>query len=91
MDFTEILKAMETMTDVQIASIQKSADGIMKMRDNERKVIAIQNFKEAFSALRKADVYVSIKYEGEDYYDNVYIDKVDQFNFSRRGNLNDKS
>lgn len=37
MDFTEIIKAMETMTDAQIASIQKSADGIMKVRDNEKK------------------------------------------------------
>ena len=79
MDFTEIIKAMETMTDAQIASIQKSANGIMKMRDNERKVKAIQNFKEAFSALRKADVYVSVECED---CDNVYINEVDQFNFS---------
>lgn len=82
MDFTEIIKAMETMTDAQIASIQKSADGIMKERDLERKVRAIQNFKEAFSALRKAGVFVSIECEGEDYYDNVYINDVDQFDFS---------
>lgn len=82
MDFTEIIKAMETMTDAQIESIQKSAVGIMKVRDNERKVKAIQNFKEAFSALRKAEVYVSIECEGEDYYDNVYINEVDQFDFS---------
>lgn len=82
MDFTEIIKAMETMTDAQIASIQKSADGIMKMRDNEKKEKAIQNFKEAFVALCKAGVYVSVECEGEDYYDNVYISAVEQFNFS---------
>jgi hypothetical protein len=82
MDFTEIIKAMETMTDAQIASIQKSADGIMKVRENERKVKAIQNFKEAFVALCKAGVYVSIECEGEDYYDNVYISTVEQFDFS---------
>ena len=84
MDFTEIIKAMETMTDAQIASIQKSADGIMKMRDNERKVKAIQNFKEAFVALCKAGVYVSIDcedYDCEDY-NNVYISTVEQFDFS---------
>ncbi len=82
MDFTEILKAMETMTDAQITSIQKSADSIMKIRDNERKVKAIQNFKEAFSALCKAGVYITVECEGEDYYDNVYINNVDQFEFS---------
>lgn len=82
MDFTEIIKAMETMTDAQIESIQKSADGIMKVRDNEKKVKAIQNFKEAFSALRKAGVYVSIECEGDDYYDNVYIEHAEQFDFS---------
>lgn len=79
MDFTEIIKAMETMTDAQIESIQKSADGILKVRDNERRVKAIQNFKEAFVALRKAGVYVSI--ENKDY-DNVYISSVEQFDFS---------
>lgn len=79
MDFTEIIKAMETMTDAQIESIQKSADGIMKVRDNERRVKAIQNFKEAFVALCKAGVYVSIECED---YDNVYISAVEQFNFS---------
>lgn len=84
MDFTEIIKAMETMTDAQIESIQKSADGIMKERDNERKVKAIQNFKEAFVALCKAGVYISIEYENEseDYYDTIYISAVEQFNFS---------
>jgi ATP-dependent 26S proteasome regulatory subunit len=80
MDFTEIIKAMETMTDAQIESIQKSADGIMKVRDNERRVKAIQNFKEAFIALCKAGVYVSI--ECEDCDNNVYISAVEQFDFS---------
>ena len=79
MDFTEIIKAMETMTDAQIESIQKSADGIIRERDNKRRIEAIQNFKEAFSALRKADVYVSVECED---CDNVYINEVDQFNFS---------
>ena len=82
MDFTEIIKAMETMTDAQIASIQKSADGIIKIRENEKKEKAIQNFKEAFVALCKAGVYVSVECEGEDYYDNVYISAVEQFDFS---------
>lgn len=82
MDFTEIIKAMETMTDAQIESIRKSADGIMKVRENERKVKAIQNFKEAFVALCKAGVYVSIECEGEDYDDTVYISAVEQFDFS---------
>lgn len=82
MDFTEIIKAMETMTDAQIASIQKSADGIMKIRENEKKEKAIQNFKEAFVALCKAGVYVSVECESEDCYDDVYINAVDQFNFS---------
>lgn len=81
MDFTEIIKAMETMTDAQIASIQKSADGIMKVRDNEKKVKAIQNFKEAFTALRKAGVYVSIECEYEDYCIDEYIEDADQFDF----------
>ena len=82
MDFTEIIKAMENMTDAQIASIQKSADGIMKARENERKVKAIQNFKEAFTVLREAGVYVSIACEGEDFYVDEYIEDADQFDFS---------
>ena len=82
MDFTEIIKAMETMTDAQIESIQKSANGIMKIRDNEKRVKATQNFKEAFCTLRKAGVYVSVECEGEDCYDNVHINAVDQFDFS---------
>ena len=81
MDFTEIIKAMETMTDAQIASIQKSADGIMKIRENEKKEKAIQNFKEAFTALRKAGVFVSIACEGEDFYVDEYIENADQFDF----------
>ena len=81
MDFTEIIKAMENMTDAQIESIQKSADGIMKIRENKRKVEAIQNFKKAFAALRKAGVYVSIECEREDYYDEVEIEDADQFDF----------
>lgn len=81
MDFTEIIKAMETMTDAQIASIQKSADGIMKIRENEKKEKAIQNFKEAFTTLRKAGVYVSIACEREDSYVDEYIEDVDQFDF----------
>lgn len=81
MDFTEIIKAMETMTDAQIESIQKSADGIMKIRDNERKEKAIQNFKEAFTALRKAGVYVSIECEGEDFYVDENIDHAERFDF----------
>ena len=82
MDFTEILKAMETMTDAQIESIQKSADGIIRERDNKRRIEAIQNFKKAFSALRKAGVYVSIACEDEDNYMETYIQDADQFDFS---------
>ncbi len=82
MDFTEIIKAMETMTNAQIKSIQNSAYNIIKERENQKKIEAIQNFKKAFSALREAGVYVSIECEGEDYYDNVYINDVDQFDFS---------
>lgn len=77
MDFTEIIKAMETMTDAQIVSIQKSADGIMKIRENEKRAKAIQNFKEAFSTLCETGVFVSI---GEDY-DCIRIEDVDEFNF----------
>ena len=51
----------------------------MKIRENEKKEKAIQNFKEAFVALCKAGVYVSIECED---YDNVYISAVEQFDFS---------
>ena len=82
MDFTEIIKAMETMTDAQITSIQESAYGIIKSRDGERKAKAIQNFKEAFCALRETGVYVSVTCECEDYCIDEYIDDVDRFDFS---------
>lgn len=81
MDFTEIIKAMETMTDAQITSIQKSADNIMRIRE-KREREAIQNFRKAFSALREAGVYVSIECECEDCCNEVYIEDVDQFIFS---------
>ncbi len=53
----------------------------MKIRENEKKEKAIQNFKEAFTALRKAGVFVSITCEGEDFYVDEYIEDVDQFDF----------
>ena len=82
MDFTEVIKAMENMTDTQIASIQKSAEGILKVRENEKKAEAIKNFKKAFEALRAAGVYVYVECKDEDFYDNVCVDNIKQFDFS---------
>jgi hypothetical protein len=82
MDFTEIIKAMEDMTDAQVTSIQKSAEGILKVRENEKKAKAIQNFKKAFEALRAAGVYIYVECEIEDYYDSVCVDEIERFEFS---------
>jgi ATP-dependent 26S proteasome regulatory subunit len=83
MDFTEIIKAMEDMTDAQVTSIQKSAEGILKVRENEKKAKAIQNFKKAFEALRAAgvDIYY-VECEIEDCYDSIRVNEIERFGFS---------
>ena len=82
MDFTEIVKGMETMTDAQIASIQKSAEGILKIRENNRKVEAIQNFKKAFDALQNTGVCIAVEYETDYVCGDMPINSIDQFYFS---------
>lgn len=82
MDYTEIIKVMENMTDAQIASIQKSAEGILKVRENEKKAKAIKNFKKAFEDLRAAGVYIYFACEDEDFYDGICVDDIEKFDFS---------
>lgn len=82
MDYTEIIKVMENMTDAQIASIQKSAEGILKVRKNEKKAKAIQNFKKAFADLRAIGVYIYFSCEDVDVYDSICVDDIEKFVFS---------
>ena len=82
MDFTNILEVLPTLTDYQMEVISDHMEEIQRLRKAEKREKAINNFKEAFSALRKAGVDIFVEYENEFYYDDVHIDNVDQFNFS---------
>ena len=82
MDFTNILEVLPTLTDCQMKVIYDHMGEIQRQREEEKRKAVINDFKKAFSALREAGVYVTIECEGEDYYDNVYINNVDQFEFS---------
>lgn len=81
MDFTNILEVLPTLTDCQMKVISDHMEEIQRLRKTEKEK-AINNFKEAFSALHKAGVHISVEYENEYYYDDVCIDNVYQFNFS---------
>ena len=81
MDFTNVLEVLPTLTDCQMQIIYDHMGEIQRQREAEKEK-AINNFKEAFSALRKAGVNISVEYENEYYYDNVSIDNVYQFDFS---------
>lgn len=80
MDFTEIIKAMETMSDAQVKSIQDSAYGILKVREDAIKTEAIQNFKKAFITLQDLDISVFIEYNDEE---DIRINNVNDFGFWR--------
>jgi len=82
MDFTNILEVLPTLTDCQMEVISDHMEEIQRLRKAEKREKAINNFKEAFSVLRKAGVDIFVEYENEFYYDDVHIDNVDQFNFS---------
>ncbi len=82
MDFTNILEVLPTLTDCQIKVIYDHIGEIQREREEEKRKILINDFKKAFSALREAGIYITIECEGEDYYDNVYINDANQFEFS---------
>ena len=82
MDFTNILEVLPTLTDCQMKVIYDHMGEIQRQREEEKRKAVISDFEKAFSALRDAGVCISVECEGEDCYDNVYINAVDQFDFS---------
>ena len=82
MDFTNILEILPTLTDCQMKVIYDHMGEIQRQREAEERKTLINDFKKAFSALREAGVYISIEYESEDCYDNIYINNADEFDFS---------
>ena len=71
MDFTEIIKAMETMTDAQILSIRSSATQILNIRAEKEREKLIENFKKAYKALLDADILVTADIIDEEGYNET--------------------
>lgn len=79
MDFTEIITTMKSMSDAQVKSIQDSAYGILKERENVKKIEAIQNFKKAFTLLQDLGISVFVEYDDDE--EDIRINNEDDFNF----------
>ena len=68
MDFTNILEVLPTLTDCQMKTIYDHMEEIQRQREAKEKAKLIGNFREAFSALRQANIdiyYVYGENEGE--------------------------
>ena len=59
MDFTNILEVLPTLTDCQMKVIYDHMGEIQRQRETEKRKELINNFKEAFLALRQADINIS--------------------------------
>lgn len=79
MDFTNILEILPTLTDCQMKVVYDHMAEIQRRREAEKKEALINNFKEAFYALKEADV--DIKYENWGLDLEVSLDKFDCFGF----------
>ena len=58
MDFTNILESLPTLTDAQLKVISDHMEEIRIRRETEKRKNLINNFKEAFLALREANVNI---------------------------------
>lgn len=81
MDFTEIIKAMETMTDGEVRSIQKYTEGLLATREKERRE-KLEKYIEAFMVAYQNLVDMGCYITYEDAKGRVtYLDTVDGFDY----------
>lgn len=80
MDFTNILEVLPTLTDCQMKVIYDNMGEIQRQREEEKRNKLINDFKEAFLALRQAniDIYYTFNDDDEEVslydYDGFYFD-----------------
>lgn len=80
MDFTNILEVLPTLTDCQMKVIYDHMGEIQRQREAEKKNTLINNFKEAFLALRQADI--DIYYVFNDNENEIDLYDYDGFYFN---------
>lgn len=80
MDFTNILEILPTLTDCQMKVVYDHMAEIQRQREAEKKEKLINNFKEAFLALRQADI--DIYYVFNDNENEVDLYDYDGFYFN---------
>ena len=76
MDFTNILEILPTLTDCQMKVVYDHMEEIQRQREAEKKEILVNNFKEAFFALRQANIDISYVYGDNN-------GEVDLYNYDR--------
>lgn len=59
MDFTDILENLSTLTDAQMKVVSDHMEEIRIQRETKKRKDIINNFKEAFLALREANINIS--------------------------------
>lgn len=79
MDFTNILEVLPTLTDCQMLTIYDHIREIQRQREEEKKNTLVNNFKEAFLALRQADI--DIHYVFNDNENEIDLYDYDGFYF----------
>ena len=72
MDFTNILEILPTLTDFQVKVIYDRMGEIQRQREEEKKNTLVNNFKEAFLALRQADIDIYYAYNDNENEINLY-------------------
>ena len=80
MDFTNILEVLPTLTDCQMLTIYDHIREIQRQREEEKKNTLVNNFKEAFLALRQADI--NIYYVFNDNENEIDLYDYDGFYFN---------
>lgn len=80
MDFTNILEVLPTLTDCQMLTIYDHIREIQRQREEEKKNTLVNNFKEAFLALRQADI--DIYYVFNDNENEIDLYDYDGFYFN---------
>lgn len=72
MDFTNILEVLPTLTDCQMKVIYDHMGEIQRQREEEKRNKLINDFKEAFLALRQANIDIYYTFNDDDEEVNLY-------------------
>jgi len=78
MDFTNILEVLPTLTDCQMKIIYDHMGEIQRQREEEQRKKLINDFEEAFLALKRADIDI---YYTDDDDKEINLRDYDEFYF----------